>query len=84
MILQLGPGRLESLARGFEVPGDSLMMHSPRHAGIQADRPYPLIGMHRYASAFADGADADIAEIDVPSLLVRIVGTAAGQLGHGG
>ncbi len=36
---------------------------------------------HGHAGAFADGADANVVEIDVPSLLVRIVAAAAGE-GH--
>lgn len=36
---------------------------------------------HGHAGAFADGADANVVEIDVPSLLVRIVAAAAGEGG---
>jgi hypothetical protein len=40
-----------------------------------------LIGVHRHSGARADRTDADVVEIDVPRLLVRIVGAAAGEGG---
>ncbi|MET4426559.1 hypothetical protein ABIB09_008992 [Bradyrhizobium sp. RT3a] len=40
-----------------------------------------LIGVDRHAGAHADGPDADIGAVDRPSLLVRIVGAAAGEGG---
>ena len=40
-----------------------------------------MIGVHRHNGACADGPDADVAGIDVPTLLVRIVGAAAGEGG---
>jgi hypothetical protein len=41
-----------------------------------------LIDIDRDAGAFADGAYMHVPEIDVPSLLVGIVGAASSERGH--
>jgi hypothetical protein len=46
-------------------------------SGIEAKRPAPLIGARGDARVHADMADADVAAVDVPSLLVLVVGAAA-------
>jgi len=51
--------------------------------GIEAASPAPLVDIDRHAGALADGAGVHVAVIvDVPGLLVGIVGAAAGKGGH--
>jgi len=44
----------------------------------------PLIGADGHPGEHSDPADLNVAEIDVPGLLVLIVATTAGEGGHGG
>jgi hypothetical protein len=51
-------------------------------AGIEATGPRPLIDVDWHTCSFADGANMNVAVVDVPGLMVRIVGAAAGEGGH--
>jgi hypothetical protein len=52
--------------------------------GVEAESPSPLVHILRDTGAHADIADADVAVIDVPTFLVRVVVRLAGEgrLGH--
>jgi hypothetical protein len=49
-------------------------------AGIETAAPFPRLGTVRIAGALHDRADVDIAVVDIPALLARVIGrSAAGE-----
>jgi hypothetical protein len=47
------------------------------HAGIEAAAPFPLVGVDRATRAARDGANFDVAAIDVPAVWAFGIGAAS-------
>jgi hypothetical protein len=73
---------LETGAGSFECRPGTIPMLARLKPGIESARPMPLVDVDRDAGALPDRANTDIAIEDVPSDLVRIVGTASGEPGY--
>jgi len=78
---KLPPCRLEIGARLVERVGSAVGLLARLRARIEAAHPLPSFGGSGIADALCDGADMDIAEIDIPAVLAFRV-AAAGELGH--
>jgi hypothetical protein len=81
---KIGPCHFEGDARVLEGLGYAGPALARIKTGVKSAGPAALLDIDRNAGALADRADVDVAEINVPGLLVRIVaaGEGAGMAGY--
>ena len=77
------PDAFELGARGRVGLGCPTLVCARLGARVEAEMPAPLVDVLWNAGARADRADMHVAKVDVPSFLVRVFATAAGEGGIG-
>jgi hypothetical protein len=78
---QRAPRRFKGSSREIKCLSRAVLVLARMQAWVETASPLPLIAIDRDAGALAYRAHVNIAEIDVPGDLMRVVGAAAGESG---